>query len=160
LTHWGNLFVVRGSVRGAAAPEWRELGMFWRRLWLLGMVILASSGTAFAEPITLLCSPAASNGDGMGAADLLVLDREVPSLELAVASSLGTDAPLNWVFVTRPDEGLGPDAIVMETVYDTLVGGGHRGPTSYSFLLDMSDFWLTSISTYGVEQFRWTCSPS
>lgn len=129
------------------------------RLWLAGLALAAGMGGAVAEPVTYSCSPGVANGTEMGAADTLILDREVPSFELAVAASLGTDAPLNWLFTTRPDEGLGPDAIVMDVVFDTLVGGGYRSSTSYSFMLEMADFRLITMSTYGVEEFFWTCTP-
>ena len=94
----------------------------------------------------------------MSAADLAVIDTAAPSLELQVAASMAADTALNWMFTNRPDEGLGPDRLVLDVVFEAVVGGGFRGSTAYSFILDGGDFLLTTTSIYGVQTYRWTCS--
>jgi hypothetical protein len=122
-------------------------------------ILAATMGGSIAAPVTYACTPASSDSAGnVESADELVIDTAVPSLDLRVAASMQTDTPLNWLFTNRPDEGLGPDKLVMEVVFETTVGGGLRSSTSYAFILEGSDFRLTMMSTYGVETYRWTCS--
>jgi hypothetical protein len=132
---------------------------------MLRMALLAVAatvgtvGSAAAEPVTYRCSPADSAVEGeMSAADLALIDTSAPSLELQVAASMATDTPLNWMFTNRPDEGLGPDRLVLDVVFEAVVGGGFRGSTAYSFILDGGDFLLTTTSIYGVQTYRWTCA--
>jgi hypothetical protein len=122
------------------------------------IVLIAVSGS-LAEPVTYRCSPAVAEDSGdIASADELVIDHAAQSLDLRVAASMETDAPLNWLFTNRPDEGLGPDKMVMDVVFESTVGGGFRGSTAFSFILDGSDFAMTMMSVYGAETYRWTCS--
>lgn len=117
-------------------------------------------GPSSAAPVTLSCVFTTSNSPNhpFAQADQFVYDLEASSAELRVARSMGTDVPVNWIFVTRRSP-LDDDSFAVRRTTQGVVGAGIHGSAPHSFalsdtgLLVWSFIWFTEEPTWLV----WQC---
>lgn len=115
---------------------------------------------AMANPRTFACQfkEGSDRINELNEVDQVVIDAEANFVELRVARTMGTDAPVNWTFANR--EGpWGVDTFGMrETPTGTILGAGLSGYGAHSFALKPSGelSWINMQETRPV-WFRWQC---
>ncbi|MCX5578967.1 hypothetical protein [Kaistia terrae] len=126
----------------------------------LGFGGFAQTGPAKAAPMTLACDLVATTTRATRfiEADQFVFDLEDQSVSIRAAKTIGTEAPVDWLFTNRTDM-FGEDHFVLSRRGSDIVGAGIYGsnPVAIRLRSDGALTWVF-VDLEGTPQtMRWGC---
>lgn len=123
-------------------------------------VFLALSVPVHSSPVTYACTVLQGQDEpGMFSdVDQVVIDVEAQSIELRVARTMGTVAPVNWLYYDRDGEGDTEQFIIRDNGNGVIAAAGMNGIGSYSFLKNGKYFLFGVTLLAPTMAFTWECT--